>query len=440
MPVNGADIIAKAEKSLGTKYVWGGTSLTGGVDCSGLVQAVFASFGIDLPRTTYDQVNVGSSVPVNRLQAGDLLFFDTEPANKGADHVGIYIGGGKFIQAPHTGDVVKISSLSDSYYMSRLMTAKRVPGVIGASGQASSSSLVSGASAGLGASVTKLSPTELASQYGMSYAFFKSQPELMKLLNSAVSEQWTPDVFTAHLKNTKWWKTNSDTARQAQVQAKTDPATYKASIAAAAASAQEQAVQAGAILSSKQVQALAKNMVNYNWNQDQVNNFLGQYVDFQANKVLGGQAGAAANQLRQYAYDQGVKISDQTVKNNAAYVVRGISTMQEAQDSLKSQAVSTYPGFADQIMAGNTMRDIAQPYIQMTAQELGLPETDVDVWHPKVQAALNQAGGKGQPSPVPLSDFQRQLRLDPAWARTQGAQDSVMQTGRQVLASMGLIA
>lgn len=437
MPVNGADIIAKAEKSLGTPYAWGGTNLSKGVDCSGLVQAVYATFGIQLPRTTYDQINVGVTVPTAKLQAGDLLFFDTEASNKGADHVGIYIGGGKFIQAPHTGDVVKISSLSDSYYMTRLMAAKRVPGVTG--GGAVADGFASGAVGALAAPISKLSPTELAQQYGMSYAFFKSQPELMKLLGSAVDSQWTPDKFTAELKNTKWWKTNSDSARQAQVQAKTDPATYKASIAAAAAQAQDLAVKAGAILGAKQVQQLATNMVNYAWNDAQIASFLGGYVDFQSNKVLGGQAGAAAAQIGQYAYDQGVKVSSQTVKNSAAYLVRGISTMQQIQDGLKAQAISTYPGFTDQIAAGATMRDIAQPYIQMTASELGLPETDVDVWHPKVQSALNQANAKGVPAPVPLSDFQKTLRTDPAWKATQGAQDAVLQTGRQVLQSMGLV-
>lgn len=431
MPVSGADIIAKAEKSLGVAYQWGGTNLSSGVDCSGLVQAVFGSFGIDLPRTTYDQINVGASVPVAKLQPGDLLFFDTEKATKGADHVGIYIGGGKFIQAPHTGAKVSIASLSDSYYMSRLMTAKRVPGVTGGPPLATSA---------IAAPITKLSPTELAETYGMSYSFFKSQPELWKLLNQAVSDQWDPGLFQAHLKNTKWWKDNSDSARQAMVQQKTDPATYKANMAAAAFQAKEAAIKAGAIISDKQVQALAKNMVWYQWDDAQVANYLGQYVDFQSNKVLGGQAGAAAAQLRQYAYNQGVKLSDQTVKNSAAYIVRGISTMQQAQDGLKAQAISSYPGWAQQIEGGATMRDIAQPYIQMTADELGLPETDVDVWHPKVQQALNQASSKGQPAPMSLTDYQRVLRTDPAWKATQGAQDQVMQTGRQVLASMGLIA
>lgn len=429
MPVNSQDLINYARTALGTPYAWGGTSMSSGIDCSGLVQQVFGHFGIHLPRVTYQQITQGSSVPVNKLQVGDLVFFDTEP-KKGADHVGIYIGNGKFIHAPHTGDVVKISSLSDSYYMNRLMAVRRVDGVSPTAGSAVSAAPVT----------AHLDASELADNYGMSYAFFKSQPELMGLLKQAVSGQWTPDVFTAHLKNTKWWQNNSESARKAQIQEKTDPATYKASIAAAAAQAQEMAVKAGAILSAKQLAALAKNMVNFEWDDAQINNFLGQYIGFTKDHTLGGQAGAAAKQIQSYAYNQGIRVSDETVKNNAAYIVRGIASMQQIQDGLRQQAISTYPGFTAALEGGATMRDIAAPYIQMTAQELELPESDIDVWHPKVQAALNQADGKGQPSPMSLSDFQRTLRTDPAWRRTQSAQSQAMAVGRQVLQTMGLVA
>jgi hypothetical protein len=437
MAVSGQDIVNFARTALGTTYRWGGDDLKAGVDCSGLVQQVFGRYGIYVPRTTYEQINVGANVPVDKLQPGDLVFFDTEPNNKGADHVGIYLGGGKFIHAPHTGDVVKISSLSDSYYMNRLMASRRVPGIAGyAGGQGTQYA----ATAAPGAPQVKLSASDLADEYGMSYSFFKSQPELMTLLKSAVSEQWTPEVFTSHLKNTKWWTQNSQSARQAQVLAKTDPATYKANLAAAQAAAGEAAVKAGAILSGKQLQQLAQNIVNFQWNDAQVANYLGSYVNFTKDHTIGGQAGAAYRQITQYAYDQGVRISDQTAKNNAAYLERGLTTMQGIQDGLRQQAISTYPGFAEQIAAGATMRDIAQPYIQMAAQQLELPETDISVWHPKVRAALQQADPKGQPAPMSLSDFQSTLRADPAWRTTQNAQDQTMQIGRQVLQSMGLVS
>ena len=103
---------------LSVPYVWGG-STPRGFDCSGLVVYVFAQIGISLPHSTYALWNVGTPVSRDQLQPGDLVFFN------GLGHMGIYIGGGQFIHAPHTGDVVKISSMS-GYYSSAYMGARRV--------------------------------------------------------------------------------------------------------------------------------------------------------------------------------------------------------------------------------------------------------------------------------------------------------------------------
>jgi cell wall-associated NlpC family hydrolase len=104
---------------LGVNYVWGGASPSG-FDCSGLVTYVFAQVGVSLPHSSYALYGVGSPVSRDQLQPGDLVFFD------GLGHVGIYIGGGQFIHAPHTGDVVKISSLGESWYASTYVGARRV--------------------------------------------------------------------------------------------------------------------------------------------------------------------------------------------------------------------------------------------------------------------------------------------------------------------------
>ncbi|KHD35405.1 hydrolase [Clostridium acetobutylicum] len=105
---NGLAVVKYAETFLNTPYVWGGNK-PGGFDCSGLVQYVYAHFGINLPRTTYEQVNQGNPVTGNNLQPGDLLFF--EPGSNGPEHVGIYVGDGNFIEAPHTGANVRFSPL-----------------------------------------------------------------------------------------------------------------------------------------------------------------------------------------------------------------------------------------------------------------------------------------------------------------------------------------
>ncbi len=113
-------VVGIAMRYLGVPYVWGGQSPSG-FDCSGLVAYVYAQVGVSLPHYTGAQWNVGVPVSRSDLQPGDLVFFD------GLGHVGIYIGGNEFIHAPHTGDVVRISSMS-GWYADTYVGARRVTG------------------------------------------------------------------------------------------------------------------------------------------------------------------------------------------------------------------------------------------------------------------------------------------------------------------------
>jgi cell wall-associated NlpC family hydrolase len=98
--------------SRGTPYVWGG-SRPGGFDCSGLLQWAWGRLGVRIPRTTYDQWRVGRAVGRNQLRPGDAVFFrGSDPRGGLPGHVGMYIGGGKFIEAPHSGATVRISTLA----------------------------------------------------------------------------------------------------------------------------------------------------------------------------------------------------------------------------------------------------------------------------------------------------------------------------------------
>jgi peptidoglycan DL-endopeptidase CwlO len=112
-------VVGIAMQYLGVPYRWGGADPSG-FDCSGFAMYVYAKVGVSLPHHAASQYGMGSPVSRDQLAPGDLVFFN------GLGHMGIYVGGGQFIHAPHTGDVVKISNLSDSWYAQTWVGARRI--------------------------------------------------------------------------------------------------------------------------------------------------------------------------------------------------------------------------------------------------------------------------------------------------------------------------
>lgn len=118
----GDKLVEKAKTKMGCKYVWGATG-PNTFDCSGLTSWVHKQFGITIPRTSLAQSKSGTYIFKSNLKPGDLVFFKTTAAAVG--HVGMYVGDGKFIHAPNSKSVVKIDSLSSSYYSKRYVTGRR---------------------------------------------------------------------------------------------------------------------------------------------------------------------------------------------------------------------------------------------------------------------------------------------------------------------------
>ncbi len=116
----GERAVSFARRLVGARYSWGGDSPRTGFDCSGLVRFVYGHFGLKLPHSSYADFGLGVRVPRKSLRPGDLVFFD------GVGHVGLYVGGGRFIHAPHSGTDVQITSLSEPWYRQSYDGARRL--------------------------------------------------------------------------------------------------------------------------------------------------------------------------------------------------------------------------------------------------------------------------------------------------------------------------
>jgi hypothetical protein len=430
--VAAADIIGLGEQYLGTPYVWGGTDPSG-FDCSGLMQYIFGKSGISIPRTTYDQIGVGTAVDSGHLQAGDLVFFSAGNGGKSPDHVAMYLGNGKMLEAPRPGEAVRIQDMGIDYYMSRFVGARRIGGVD--QGPATGNFQFTGGSK----TVAKLDPQELAAEYGWSYAFLNSNPDLKKVFGQAVSGNWTPDKFKAEIMTTNWWKENSDTAKQTAMTKITDPATYSANLAAMSMKIQDMAGQMGAAIPSGKLGSLAANALSANLTDEQLKYTLGSYIDFTAKGTLGGAAGAFQHVINQYAYSQGVTLSDQAVKNQAALIAKGLMTQDDALAQVRQSAISTFPQYEQQLNAGQTMSNIAAPYAQVASNLLEQPDSTFNVNHPLIRSALNKVDPNGQPTGQTLSEFEASVKQSPQWLQTNNARDSLMGIGHSVLQQMGVL-
>jgi hypothetical protein len=119
----GAIAARTAERFVGIPYRWGGDNVVEGMDCSGFVRAVYNLCGLSIPRTSIDQFKAGDLVAKDDLQDGDLVFFGSS-ADK-INHVGIYIGGGKFVHAPRRGEDIRVTEVNESYFEKRFVGARR---------------------------------------------------------------------------------------------------------------------------------------------------------------------------------------------------------------------------------------------------------------------------------------------------------------------------
>jgi hypothetical protein len=282
-----------------------------------------------------------------------------------------------------------------------------------------------------------INPQQLAEQYGWAYSFLTSVPELNSLFQEAVAQSWDATRFQAELQATDWYKQNSESMRNAQVQKAIDPATYSQQVAAEKQSVQEQATSLGAAISDSLATTIATQQITYGWTTDQINKALAQYVTLNKSGAFGGQAAQNAMALYEMALNNGVTISPSNMQSMMQKVTAGSTSMEDLQGYIRAVAASKFPAQAKEIQSGTNVSDLAAPYTTAMQNVLEVGPGQANVSNPLVQQALNGLSSQGQPAGMNLTDFNNLLRAQPQWAQTQNAQTAAMSTAQTVLQNMG---
>lgn len=283
-----------------------------------------------------------------------------------------------------------------------------------------------------------LKAAELASQYGWSLALLKSDKSLWALFQKAVKNSYTAEKFTAELRNTAFYKKNSESVRQYTVLKTTDPATFNARKAALIAQIRDASAAMGATIPSSKLATIADSALKFSWNDAQLKDTLGSYVRA-VNGVYTGAAATDTEQLKQTAWRNGVSLSAPTIQNWAALIAKGQGSVQMYQTQIRNLAKGLAPGYQQELDAGMDLFDVANPFIQSKAKILETNPADIDLFDPDVRKAMSGTTKDGKPASTSLWQFEQSLRQDRRWLGTQNAQDSLMNVGHQVLRDMGLM-
>jgi hypothetical protein len=289
--------------------------------------------------------------------------------------------------------------------------------------------------------VDSLQAKDLAASYNYAYALLMSDASLRAVFTQALTDktgEWTPEKFAAKVRTTSWFKNHSESWRTTEALRLTDPSQYAADIAAKKAEVLANAATMGATLTDVEANALATTFYRSGYSPAQANEALSAYVKPpEVPGGLTGNAGQIEDMLRTTAEKNGQSYSDNFYYQAAQAVVGGKSDVQAFTDQIRRDAASTYPVFADKIIAGMDVADLASGYTTKMAQTLEMDPAAVKLTDPYIKQALGGIDQSGNPTAMGMWDFEKTLRNDPRWAQTKQAKDASDNAAYNVLKSFG---
>lgn len=293
--------------------------------------------------------------------------------------------------------------------------------------------------------VDQIDKERLAQNYGFALAFMKSSPELWKLFNQAVRQTWTADRFVASLRGTDWFQNHSASVRNAIMQETSDPATYKAAVDQMYSTVRDAwgSIFGKANMDEKDLRSWAETAHRMGWSQAQLIDHLAKGVKFKAllrNGQLGGAAAQAEGQLQALTRAYGVDLGNQWRANTVKRLVTGDDTIEGVRQRVQELAMREYKAFSDAIAGGQSVRDIADPYIQKMASLLEMNPNDIALSNRTIQKALKQRDRDGKPAAMDLTDFEDFVRKDKRWQYTDNAREEMSSIVASLGQAFGLLA
>lgn len=306
--------------------------------------------------------------------------------------------------------------------------------------------------------MAKLSAKELSAHYGWALATLNSNKQLKSLFQRAVKKQYTPERFIAEMRNTAWFKRQSEAQRKFLVLRTADPAQYVSQVKALMASLADQyssstgqvmdfrpptikngkVVGGGGFLYRTAVASLQLGL-----NESQIKDLMYKSVDWEkriANDTLGGTLSGQLQELRRQAAMLGIKPSDSWYAAQIDKIADGNDTIDGALARAKNLAMERYPAFADRIESGESVAEIAEGYRESMSRILEINPGELDVFDSKIQGALTSTNEQGAPAAKTLTQFERELRQDSRWQYTKNAKETLLGAGQDLLKSFGLVA
>jgi hypothetical protein len=271
---------------------------------------------------------------------------------------------------------------------------------------------------------------EMAQKYGFALAFLNSDPELKRLFQAAVADTWTPDKFVSQLRNTKWFQTKSAAVRNAVMQETADPATFQASLDQMGSTVRDTygAMFGAAGMDDKQMDKWARLAVRMGWSQAELVDRITSTVDYEKmlkKNSLGGTAAETKATLDSLASSYGVKLGNNWKATQLARVMSGDDTIAGVQTKVQEMAMREYKAFADRIAGGETVTEIADPYVSRYAELLEQNPNAVGLDDDLIQRAMKQTGPDGKPAAMDLYTFEKEVRKDTRWQYTKNARQEV---------------